>query len=1165
VTHTCARFKARGRESAEQGREPRNKQGLLRKALKGETVKLHHLIFHSLRYYWRTNLAVIAGVAIAVAVLSGALLVGESVKESLRSLLYQRLGATEYVVSADRFFSENLASDLKSTGDTTNSWDNCAIIYLQGVVINERTGMRAHNVNVYGVDQRFWEFQGMVNQKASEGRATLVGDALGQRLEAKAGDDLLLRIETQQETPREFLYGRREDVGRTVRLVCDEVLPAERLGEFALRPNQGNIYSIFVPLQRLQKDLAQPSRANVILLSSKSQDDGFKKIRIALKEEFTLQDVGVKLRPTPSQTGIVIESTRVMLDESIAQAAFEEAAAAEMKSSGVLTYLANSIRARGREIPYSLITAADLSQGAMKSIGDVKSSDAQRPPAGTYDPIWLSEWARKDLGISIGDPVEVDYYLWEEDGRLVTRTARFSLAGEVPIGGDVDAALTPEFPGITGTTNIRSWDPPFPIDLKRIRPQDEEYWKRYRATPKAFITLAKGQELWQNRFGKLTSVRIALPKDADWKSSQERLEQGIRNRIDPESAGFALAEVKKRGLDASQGSTDFGEYFIYFSFFIIAAAILLSILFFRLSVEQRVREIGTLLAVGFPLSTLQRIFLLEGALLAITGGLLGLFGSIGYGQLLVLGLRTWWGGAVGTSRLFLHVSYPDLCWGATAGTLASLGMIAWTLRGLRRVSARELLAGVLESGSVRRRRVYLLGAISALTLLAAIIVLVGSAYRKIPDIAGFFGAGLLLLVSILSLVALYLRRNHPRLISGYGWQAFFRLGARNAMNRPGRSLFCIALIASAAFIIVSMEAFRKDPQSISLAPASGTGGYPLIAESDLPIIYNPNSTEGREALGIPASEIPELGQVNFVPFRVRPGDDVSCLNLYAPQDPKILGASHSFIAGDRFAFQDSLASTPEKKNNPWLLLESKPQDGAIPAIGDANTIQYILHLSLGQEFEVRRSNGTPVRMRLVGALRDSILQGELVISEANFVGVFPEQEGYRFFLLDVPQGSAESLIQPLDEHLANWGFSTESTRERLAAYHKVENTYLSTFQSLGALGLILGTAGLAAVLLRNVLERRRELALLRAVGYRRQTLAVIIVAENIVLLILGLAGGTICALLSIIPALHARGGSFPLAMVSLILAGVLFVGVMSSVLAVIAALRSPLLEALKSE
>ena len=65
-----------------------------------------------------------------------------------------------------------------------------------------------------------------------------------------------------------------------------------------------------------------------------------------------------------------------------------------------------------------------------------------------------------------------------------------------------------------------------------------------------------------------------------------------------------------------------------------------------------------------------------------------------------------------------------------------------------------------------------------------------------------------------------------------------------------------------------------------------------------------------------------------------------------------------------------------------------------------------------------------------------------------------------------------------------FGGDATSTAERLARFHRVENTYLSTFQTLGGLGLLLGTVGLATVLLRNVLERRRELALLAAVGYR---------------------------------------------------------------------------------
>ena len=78
---------------------------------------------------------------------------------------------------------------------------------------------------------------------------------------------------------------------------------------------------------------------------------------------------------------------------------------------------------------------------------------------------------------------------------------------------------------------------------------------------------------------------------------------------------------------------------------------------------------------------------------------------------------------------------------------------------------------------------------------------------------------------------------------------------------------------------------------------------------------------------------------------------------------------------------------------------------------------------------------------------------------------------------------AAALAGIVEKELQPFGVDAVSTTERLAAFHRVENTYLSTFQALGGLGLLLGTIGLAAVMFRNVLERRRELALLRAVGY----------------------------------------------------------------------------------
>ncbi|HEY0366681.1 MAG TPA: ABC transporter permease, partial [Pyrinomonadaceae bacterium] len=229
------------------------------------------------------------------------------------------------------------------------------------------------------------------------------------------------------------------------------------------------------------------------------------------------------------------------------------------------------------------------------------------------------------------------------------------------------------------------------------------------------------------------------------------------------------------------------------------------------------------------------------------------------------------------------------------------------------------------------------------------------------------------------------------------------------------------------------------------------------------------------------------------------------------------------------------------------------------------SLAYVLHLKVGDEMTVDAANG-PLKLRVVAALSDSIFQSELLMSDKNFLRLFPSEEGYRMFLIDVPdrrQATAASTL--LEERLSDFGFDAVSTEERLANFHRVENTYLSTFQMLGGLGLALGTLGMAAVLLRNVFERRKELALLRAVGYNSSHFAAMVITENVLMLVCGLAVGFVCALLAIAPVLFERGGRLPNISLGLLLLAVLLSGAIASLLATFAALRSPLLPSLRAE
>ncbi|HUE21884.1 MAG TPA: hypothetical protein VMQ86_09390, partial [Bryobacteraceae bacterium] len=187
-------------------------------------MRISTLLARNLKWYWRTNLAVLLGVAAAAGVLGGALLVGDSVRASLRDLVLARLGSTDYVVARNGFFREDLAAAIGGKGQQA-----CPIIAINGMVAHQSSGLRALAVQIYGVDRRFGA--------APEGQQILLTAALESELGAKAGDTMLVRVEKPSAIPLESLHGRKEDAGKTIRLTLGAAAPRE----FSLNPQQGDV------------------------------------------------------------------------------------------------------------------------------------------------------------------------------------------------------------------------------------------------------------------------------------------------------------------------------------------------------------------------------------------------------------------------------------------------------------------------------------------------------------------------------------------------------------------------------------------------------------------------------------------------------------------------------------------------------------------------------------------------------------------------------------------------------------------------------------------------------------------------------------------------------------------------------------------------------------
>ena len=143
--------------------------------------------------------------------------------------------------------------------------------------------------------------------------------------------------------------------------------------------------------------------------------------------------------------------------------------------------------------------------------------------------------------------------------------ATFRVARIVPLDtGDRDMA--PTFPGISDSPTLESWDPPFPVDLRRVRPQDERFWEQYRTTPKAFVSLAAGQRLWRSRYGELTSFRVRGSEGVPADRVRDEFLPKLRSAIDPLALGLTVSDVRAKVSAASRGATDFGEYFVVLQF-----------------------------------------------------------------------------------------------------------------------------------------------------------------------------------------------------------------------------------------------------------------------------------------------------------------------------------------------------------------------------------------------------------------------------------------------------------------------------------------------------------------------------------------------------------------------------------------------------------------------
>jgi ABC-type lipoprotein release transport system permease subunit len=1066
------------------------------------------VIRRSVRFYWRTHLGVILGTALAAMVLVGSLLVGDSVKATLRHQAELRIGrANAAMTGGEHQFRAELATAVGG-----------APILIQPTSVARTDGSaRINNAQALGVDQRFWPLAPQGNAAALAGEDIALNERAAAQLRVKPGDAVVLRLEQPGAFSRDAPLSGEEGEVVAIRANVGRIIADAEFGRFGLSASQIPPFTVFLPLEFLQQRLSAAGKANLILVGNNGTAASLDQ---SVRQSWSLEDAGIEIRQLPNQHGWELRSSRVFLEQPLVDSA---------PKGGVesLTYFVNALALGSKATPYSMVAAVDA------------PSSGFLPAELADDEIAITQWLADDLGATLNQRVTLKYFVMGERRQLTEKSREFEIIQIIPMNEpQLDSSWMPDFPGLSDQENCRDWKPGFAIDTKAIRDVDEAYWKQYRGTPKAFVNLKIGQEMWGNRWGNVTAIR--------WPAATDRatIEQELRARLTPQMLGFQFIPLREQAFAATDAPVDFGELFVSFSFFLIAAAAVLTGLLFVFTLEQRNAEAGTLLALGLTPKLVRRMLLGEGAALAVIGSVLGCAAAVLYTHLVLRGLGTVWRGAVGTSEFVFSANPISLIGGGVGSIFVALLAMWWASRKQFKHRATELLAGEATwqqvQPSARRKSIPVVSIIASIA--AVSVALFGGKSAE-----AFFGAGALLLIAGLGFSRAFLRKEEAKSFASTG-----DLARRNTGRRVGRSLATIAVLAAGVFMVVAVDSFRQRP-SETQARDSGTGGFALVGESASPIYEDLNSAKGRESYALDESA---MMQVHVVPLRVREGDDASCLNLNRALQPRLLAVKPEDLAG-RFRFA--------QKNTDWAKLGDAESDGAIPGIVDANTLQWAMQKKLGDTIEYRDERGQPFNVHIVATLSGSMLQGSIVIAEQHLIEKYPGSGGYRFFLIDAPAGQTSAVSDELSRALQDRGMELTPASRRLAEFQAVENTYLSIFQALGGLGLLLGTAGLAIVVARNVLERRREFGLLEAVGFRARQLRSLVFAEHRWLIFLGLLVGTASALLGVWPQLASTAGGFPwMPMLGLLLA--LTIGcVFWAWLATRVALRGSRLAALRSE
>ncbi len=1030
------------------------------------SVTRFRYILKSLLHYAKLNIATMFGVALSTAILVGALIVGDSVRYSLQQITNERLGNTEAVITAgERLFSRQLAENI----GRNNGLKTASVLRANGIAVVDGGQTRVNQLQVWGIDSLFSQFSYEPEKYSLSGNEILINENLASILSIKPGDEFLLRLNKLNVFPSNTPFVAAEETSVSFRVKLKGTLSSRQTGNFNLQNIQSAPRNVFINIDWLSKQFGLAHKANVILLSGLGDKTDLSNL---IPGNFSLDDLNLKIRKNKELGYSEIISERVFISDETENACMSIIPGA----TPVFTYFVNQFQLNGRETPYSFVSSLSTGLSGNEMI--------------------ISEWLANDLQAKKGDTIHIKYFKVGALRRLIERDTLFVVKQIVPLKGEwADRYRMPEIPGLSDAGHCRDWETGVPVDLDKVRPVDEDYWNKYKGIPKAYISFEMAQKLWGSRFGKSTAIRLPLQDDL-------ALSQQLLPVLHPGKTGFQLQQVKSDGMFAATNGVDFGGLFIGLSFFVLAAAILLTVLVFKLFLEFRKNEIGTFTSLGFHIRQVQHIFISEASVLVLAGILIGIPFSILYNKLILVAVNSIWVDIVRTSIVYIQVRPASVLIGALSIFVLSLLLIYFITK---RFLKQELI-NLQQELQEEIRPAHKFWKWVGILLVAVSLIMIfrgGIAKGEIkPELFFISGFGLLPGLILLFNQSFFMKRGQ-----GAGFKLKKFILERIAANRK-RNTMIISFLSIGIFLVVSTGVNRKNLSKNADKNFSGTGGYKVFAETTIPVLEDLNDPAVAERFGFEAG-------LEFVQFRVKAGDDASCLNLNRISRPRIIGFEPEvFDQRNSFSFLTKMDNLD--KDHPWSSLDHLTKNGFVPAIADQTVIKWGLGKQVGDTLVYLNENGEKLKLQLIGGLANSVFQGNVLIAEKYFIRNYPSVSGSNLFLADSQTG-AENIENEIKRNLRNYGVDTIPAIDRLLGFYKIEDTYLNIFLMLGALGLLIGTLGLGILIFRMVNEKSREFAVLLALGFRKKIIYRLVFTEYLLIIILALFVGLVPSVVSAIP------------------------------------------------